>query len=162
VTSRRTNGSGWGGRREGAGRPANLDYFEALAIGAKADRLAERWATRRAHRNIRQRLKATEYFELVADANAVPIKERQEWLHSYAAEYHSDDIDGAIAYLGELESRTASRLLSEPVTQVYGSRRRVIRVVMRWAAWRYKTDVTESRVDRCWKHYRKVFRRELD
>lgn len=111
---------------------------------------------------MRKRLKATEYFALIADANAVPVEDRQNWLRSYAAEYHSDDVDGALAYLGELEGRGPSRLLSEPVTQVYGSRQKVIRIVVRWAAWRYRTAVTASRVDRCWKLYRKDFPRELE
>lgn len=160
--TKRSNTNKWGGRREGAGRPSSLDYFQKLAIGAAAERLAKRWADRRAHQRIRRRLEAFEYFELVAQAKAVPIEERKAWSQTCEGEYQSEDVEGAITSLAEHEGREPTRVISEPLSQVYGSRNKALRIVARWASWRYGTLVTLSRVDRCWKQYRKDFPRELE
>lgn len=153
---------GWGGKRAGSGRPLVLDALELAAIGGAAENLSKRWAERRAHANLRQRINATDYTDLIQAVHSVPVAERRQWIGTFEAEYHADDVEGAIHHLAELEGREATRLLTEPTAQVYGSRRMILRIVARWASWRFKVHVTPSRVDRCWKLHRSYFSGHLD
>jgi len=152
--------AGWGGRRAGSGRLADLRELDLLLIGARAERLSLRWAKRQAQAKHRARTAA---IPAPPTKNDVAVHERAQWLQSYEAEYHSDDVEGELRSLAEAEGRPyLGRGLSMQYRQVRGSRECVKRRVARWASRRFGLVVRPSRVDRCWKMYRSLFDDNLD
>lgn len=112
-----------GGKRTGAGRPESFGGLLWLEIAAACqDRWDAALATREATA-IAQRPGGLTIQHRQDEANQVPLDERAEWLHSYAASEVHDDIEFALRDVQKIEDDNDSapnRLTEIEVRRPYG------------------------------------------
>lgn len=148
--------SGRGGKRLGAGRKQNWDFWFRLKIGQECEALFRDAAQRRlADEKQKLHNEQSDLSHELARAQAVEIEERSKWLQEEVEE------DGGDRYLSDIESEIEqlnayyendnpkNRLFSLPARPRRGTREAIIK---RIAA---KHSLTENQVDNLWQAYRR-------
>ena len=132
--------AGRGGRRLNAGRKLKLDVYQRLSVGAECERLQNEMVRRRAEILEEEAYQTTALPDFYEWINSIPLGKRSAFLKSKDFEDHAKGV------LGE-------RMVLDKASK-YGTRRRVVANVAKWATLRFAVPILPSFVEDCWEEFR--------
>jgi hypothetical protein len=149
-----------GGKRDGAGRPAKLTFFQRLTIGGECE---TRWRNL-LEESIRAQLAtlpgSAERKAAHAAAGEVPIEERRGWLSTYEGEDHLDDVQAALHTMNgirdedEWPDEPAPRIFSFVPVRPYGKKIGIKDDVAAHFSATWGIRILRGTVTRCWDEFR--------
>ncbi|HEV2604072.1 MAG TPA: hypothetical protein VGU24_10475 [Microvirga sp.] len=155
---------GHGGRRAGAGRKPNFDFYERLWIGIEYERHAAAAAKAHADEHARATDPTLEYInDLYEQIQDVSIEERQKRLRKKRPIGEGDhNLDNLVGDLRAWLEKRGSRWIPAP-RRIYGQRKAILQAVAAAASEQFGVPVSPRFVEACHEEYRSNFpRRDLE
>lgn len=135
--------AGRGGRRLNAGRKLKLDVYQRLSVGAECERLQNEMVKRRKELLENDAHDFTNLPEWWDWIQSIPVNERAAFTETQDFKDHAKDVAKELTKVPPLEK--ASK---------YGTRRRVVANVAKWATLRFAVPILPSFVEDCWEEFR--------